>query len=89
MHVTESMKSELQWWYLNIFIQNRKISHGNPSFIIETDASNLGWGVVLGKDKIGGQWTNEEKEKHINYLEMLAIDFATSFIQRKNKKQSC
>jgi hypothetical protein len=41
MHVTESMKSELRWWYLNIFIQNRKISHDNPSFIIETDASNF------------------------------------------------
>ena len=63
MHVTESMKSELKWWYLNIFTQNRKISHGNLSFIIETDASNLGWGAVLGKDKIGGQWA-KEKEKH-------------------------
>ena len=71
--------------YLNIFIQNRKISHGNPSFIIETDASNLGWGAVLGKDKIGGQWTNEEKEKHINYLELLAIDFALHSFREKIK----
>ena len=85
MHVTESMKSELKWWYLNIFTQNRKISHGNPSFIIETDASNLGWGAVLGKDKIGGQWTNEEKEKHINYLELLAIDFALHSFREKIK----
>jgi hypothetical protein len=52
------MKSELKWWYLNVFTQNRKISHVNPSFIIETDASNLGWGVVLGKDKIGSHISN-------------------------------
>ena len=83
MHVTESMKSELKWWYLKIFTQNRKISHGNPSFIIETDASNLGWGAVFGKDKIGGQWINEEKEKHINYLELLAIDFALHSFREK------
>jgi hypothetical protein len=41
MHVTESMKSELKWWYLKIFTQNRKISHGNSSFTVETDASNI------------------------------------------------
>lgn len=89
MHVTESMKSELNWWYLNIFTQNRENYHSNPSFIIETDASSLGWGAVLYKDKIGGQWTNEEKEKHINYLEMLAIDFALHSFKEKRKKQLC
>lgn len=47
MHVTESMKSELKWWYLNIFTQNKENSYGNPSFIIETDASNLGWGCCI------------------------------------------
>jgi hypothetical protein len=71
---------------LNIFTQNRKISHGNSSFTVETDASNLGWGAVLGKDKIGWQWTNEEKEKHISYLEMLTIDFALHSFREKIKK---
>ena len=40
--ITHSMKYELNWWSLNIFTQNRKISRENPGFIIETDASGLG-----------------------------------------------
>ncbi|CAG2245706.1 unnamed protein product [Mytilus edulis] len=85
MVITQSMKYELNWWSLNIFTQNRKISRGNPGFIIETDASGLGWGAVLEHEKIGGQWTEKEGEKHINYLEILAIKFAVQSFREKIK----
>ena len=38
-----------------------------------TDTSTLGWGATLGRTTTGGRWSPEEKEYHINYLELKAI----------------
>lgn len=54
-------------------LQKREISHGTPDLILSCDASLQGWGGVTGDQKIGGRWTSDESEKHINFLELLAI----------------
>ena len=41
--------------------------------MLTTDASTKGWGVVLGRNKTGGLWDKDEREYHINYLEMKAV----------------
>ena len=50
-------------------------------------------GAVLDEHKIGGQWTYQEQQNHINYLEMLSIWFALksfkSKIQNKHIKVLC
>ena len=76
MLVTSDMKEDLEWWIINVFDQFRIMSHGTPEITIETDASLLGWGAVIGQNKIGGRWTGLEQQNHINYLEMIAIWFA-------------
>ena len=43
--------------------------------MLHTDASNTGWGGVLGNTSMGGQWTPAESLYHINYLEILAVLF--------------
>lgn len=76
MNITPKMKMELSWWIDNLSKQERKITHGNPSFIITTDASAFGWGAICNDVKIGGRWDEHEIQNHINFLELLAASHA-------------
>ena len=73
MQITEAMRADLDWWLKNVNIEKREISHGVPNLVIITDASLLGWGAVCDGSRIGGRWSLEEKDHHINYLELLAV----------------
>ena len=73
MSVTGLMKVDLRWWIENVEKQVRNISHGNADLILVTDASLSGWGAHCNNQKIGGRWTEQEADHHINYLEMHAI----------------
>lgn len=73
MNISESMKSDLSWWIENVHSQKRIIDRGNADTSIRCDTSLEGWGAVHEKEKTNGRWTNEEKDNHINYLELLAI----------------
>ena len=44
--------------------------------VIETDASDRGWGAVCNEIRTGGPWTPQEREMHINCREMLAASLA-------------
>lgn len=76
MFISDDMKEELNWWIENIPHQVRHISHGNAELTIKTDSSMKGWGAVLEETEIGGRWKDSEKQKHINYLEIMAIYLA-------------
>lgn len=83
MHISESMKKQLQWWVDNVDTQCRKISHGNPDITIQTDASHIGYGMVLGSTQCGGKWSQNEKDYHINALELLAILYSLKAFVRE------
>ena len=68
--------NDLKWWIENISVASKSIVKSNPSYIIKSDASKLGWGAVLDSQAIGGRWTVSERSAHINYLELLAAFFA-------------
>ena len=68
--------NDLKWWIDNISVASKSIVKSNPSYIIKSDASKLGWGAVLDSQAIGGRWTGSESSSHINYLELLAAFFA-------------
>lgn len=42
--------------------------------VITTDASTLGWGAVCGSEETGGQWRQNERSFHINWLELRAVE---------------
>ena len=70
--------TDLAWWSS---LDRKKLSTTVippiPSVIIESVASNKGWGAVLeGQTWTGGVWTAEEAAHHINYLELLAAFLA-------------
>ena len=70
-------KAEIAWWEDHIMHSFAPIIRDNPTIVITTDASLLGWGrgaCGLGK-KTGGHFTTLEKEVHINVLESKAVLF--------------
>ena len=73
--LSEESLQELQWWCDNIENVDYKICIPNSKIDITlyTDASNDGWGAVMGTLKTGGRWNEAEASHHINYLELIAI----------------
>lgn len=70
-------KEELRWWVEHFTQWNgRSLLVHNPSMVIETDASDRGWGAVCNEIRTGGPWTPQEREMHINCREMLAASLA-------------
>ena len=76
MQLSSEALLEVQWWINNAQSLKRNIIHDNPDIVIQSDASNLGWGAVYGQAKAGGRWTAKEAECHINVLELQAAFFA-------------
>lgn len=64
---------DLKWWSENIYMTCNNMRCSGYAMEIYTDASSLGWGAVSGDHTINGRWRNDEKLKHINYLELLAV----------------
>ena len=44
--------------------------------MIQTDASKTGWGAVCQGTTTGGIWSYQERTKHINILEFIAVKLA-------------
>ena len=63
---------DLKWWVSAIPTAYNPISHGDPQVTMTTDASFIGWGCSLEEVTSGGNWTPEEAQHEIDYLEMLA-----------------
>ena len=61
------IQSDLQWWVDNTEHMYKPISHGAPCYIIQTDASTLGWPHFNGT-QTGGQWTEEEAKVTLTAL---------------------
>ena len=78
--LTEEAREELSWWVTHPTCWNGKsILRGNPDLIIETDASQTGWGARCGNLQTGGPWSPKEAAMHINCLELLAATLAIIF----------
>ena len=76
--LTREAKSEITWWKDNILTSYSPIIRDNPSVIITTDASLLGWGACWDGRETGGLFSEEEKDYHINVLETKAVLFGLS-----------
>lgn len=72
MALPRYIKTEILWWMNNIPISKKPIKEKPFRIEIFTDASNTGWGANCGRFKTHGFWNENEKQCHINYLELLA-----------------
>ena len=71
----DQSKLEINWWLQNVQFLPGNITVKKPDFIIECDASKLGWGVNFDSKSAQGRWLPEEAIEHINVLELKAIYF--------------
>lgn len=69
------LNEDFNWWLKNIDVAKNPIRKENYYLEIFTDASLTGWGVSCLDETASGQWSNEELQYHINYLELLAAYF--------------
>ena len=72
------LKRDLQWramtelWTLGTAI----CTPSSPTLVLESDASQKGWGARCMETSTGGLWSVTEAQHHINYLELLAAFLA-------------
>ncbi|KAK3082557.1 hypothetical protein FSP39_012543 [Pinctada imbricata] len=81
-------KQEIKWWLAHLESFNGKtILTPVPEMVIETDASKQGWGAYYNNTTIGGLWSIEEQQKHINALELMAACLQSSICKRKKQSK--
>lgn len=65
---------DIQWWLVpEHLLKGAPFVVAPPVQTLFSDASQLGWGAHLGDSLASGVWSLEEKELHINHLELLAV----------------
>lgn len=72
MYLPDSLQADFKWWSQAIETSVRIIRTDDYRLEIFTDASTTGWGAACLNETASGMWSREEREKHINYLELLA-----------------
>lgn len=85
MNISEAAKEDFSWWLETLPTASSPLSRGRFSITIHTDASTSGWGASSGEERVFGTWNEEQREKHINYLELLAARLALLGLASKMK----
>jgi len=75
---------ELRWWRDSLERWNgRSMIPTEPELAVYTDASDTGWGAVLGTATASGFWSHAQEALHINEKELLAIELGLrSFLDK-------
>ena len=75
MTISDTARQGLEWWVMHVDSTNsyNVISHGEPTIVLFTHVSFTGWGCSLNNISTGGNWTAEEANNHLNYLELLGV----------------
>ena len=66
MSLSPQAKQELVWWIDNIATTRKPTHCTNPDLVIQSDASNSGWGAVRDKVSTGGRCADCEQMEHIS-----------------------
>ena len=87
--LSSQSREDLQWWINHLSRNNGKpIHHPPPNMVIESDASDTGWGACYEGLTTRGQWSREESRLHINCKELLAAFLAVQIFSKKQEKDA-
>lgn len=82
MNMSNGSLCNIKWWLSDeIFIPVR---FGIALPFAHKLESLQGWGAPFGHKRTGGLWSENEKEYHINWLELKASFLALQSLGRKN-----
>lgn len=82
------LKQHLYWWMdRENFFKGVLLEQESAQVTLITDASQSGWGAHLNSYQTAGHWPDHYNSKHINWLELKAVQLALkTFLQHvKNK----
>lgn len=79
MYLSSSLADDFNWWKLQALRGMNNIQEEVFTLEIYTDASLTGWGAFCNGRSTFGWWTEEDKFKHINFLELKAVLFGLQF----------
>ena len=82
-------KLDLIWWEANILTSSAPIRRVPSEINLFSDPSGNAWGGVRGTEKTGGMWSNNDKTRHINELELLAALFTLKSLGRDITSLTC
>ena len=72
--VTTVILDDLQWWSTrDNLLAGQSLETPIPDLLLYTDASSEGWGAYSLDKEASGEWSHQEKQEHINLLELRAI----------------
>lgn len=83
--LSSEAKQDIGWWINNISKEFNEMKEFCQDVVIFSDASLIGWGAESNGIEARGNWTNEEKCRHINVLELVAAFYGLrSFVDKSN-----
>lgn len=75
MRLSPNLREDFDWWDKHITNVKNQIRNLDPSIEIFSDAFSSGWGAFCNKSRVNSHWNADERNQHINYLELLAAWF--------------
>lgn len=83
MSLSHKAIEDIHWWLSDEALIPKYFGHHEFNLTIESDASRLGWGGHYSGQMAGGRWDVFEQSKHINWLELKALDYTLrSFVHK-------
>ena len=81
--VSDQVREALTWWSILANVCGGvPLAEGLSTLQVFTDASLEGWGGHLNFQTVRGKWNVQERDFHINVLEMLAVlEVLKQFVQ--------
>uniref|UniRef100_A0A0A9WIU8 Enzymatic polyprotein n=1 Tax=Lygus hesperus TaxID=30085 RepID=A0A0A9WIU8_LYGHE len=83
--IPDCILSDLKWWSKNVWFLSDVLRREFFSLSFDSDSSLTGWGAVSGEEEISGCWPTEDRQLHINVLELKAIMLALQHFAKKLK----
>ena len=81
-------RAEIQWWVHNLKLNNEKSLIRKPSqLIIKPDASKGIWGAYCPGESTWGPWSEEDRNLHINVLELKEAKFVILAFTQETREQ--
>ena len=75
--VRPALRYHLMWWQEERnLLAGVQLATPPPDMFLFTDASTIGWGAHLDNYQAAGLWSPQDKNQHINWLELQAVFLA-------------